>query len=289
MAGLVALAVFAGLGCSGTGGSPSETLSDAAALHRARFLVMDLRDGRVEPRGSVGDLAAERYRTTHMVFVRIAAGREQLGSESDALGHQPDESLRSYDSQDILLAAFPCTRAQWQNLTGSDDAPWATLSADLQGSVEDQGIPAHNLSHERVTAVLTTFHATHSTAELRLPSDDEWEYACRKSAATRDWCFADSRLLADGTRAPPPVDTIAVHALVWETGDGSGPEPVGQRAASPSGLHDLHGGVWELTREGRLRGGSWRDCILQARCANRQVIAPDIVHPLVGFRLVLVP
>ncbi|AUB80546.1 SUMF1/EgtB/PvdO family nonheme iron enzyme [Candidatus Thiodictyon syntrophicum] len=130
----------------------------------------------------------------------------------------------------------------------------------------------------------------------RLPSEAELEYACRAGTQTRWSCGDDEKALAD-------------HA--WFDGNSGGKtHPVGEKAANPWGLHDMHGNVWEWVQDhwhdnyqgapddGRawddisggwrvLRGGGWIDEVQSRRSACRTLVDPGLHFPDAGFRLAL--
>jgi formylglycine-generating enzyme required for sulfatase activity len=116
-----------------------------------------------------------------------------------------------------------------------------------------------------------------------LPSDAQWEYACRGGTSTAFWWGND----------PNSRSAAVNNAVVLETNSTNlGPRQVGQKSPNPFGLYDMLGNVWELTHTGSatsIRGGSWNDTLAQARCANTVAIDRGTAHALVGARLILVP
>jgi len=128
----------------------------------------------------------------------------------------------------------------------------------------------------------------------RLPTEAEWEYACR-AGTTTSYHSGDSE--SDLARSG------------WYTGNsGSQTHPVGQKTANAWGLHDMHGNVWEWCADwkgdypsgavtdptgpssgsGRvLRGGSWSYDALSCRSALRSNLHPAFRFYNVGFRVVM--
>lgn len=130
--------------------------------------------------------------------------------------------------------------------------------------------------------------------EYRLPSEAEWEYACR-AGTTNLFSFGDATTGADQ------------YAWTTETSEGTS-HPVGQKHPNAWGLYDLHGNVWEWCldwfapypamdlrdpsgpAQGKFkvfRGGGWNQEIQFARSANRFVMAPASGIHFVGFRVAL--
>lgn len=111
---------------------------------------------------------------------------------------------------------------------------------------------------------------------FRLPTEAEWEYACRA-----------------GTSGPRYGD---LREVAWTSlDDPDGPQPVGRKRPSAFGLHDMLGNVWEWcwdyldpARYGDyrvFRGGSWADPPWSVRASTRRGSAPDAVVDGVGLRL----
>ncbi len=247
-------------------------------------------------------------------MVHIPAGSFVMGSsDSDDMAMADDDEKPAHR---VRLSAFRCmvtpvTRAQWVKEMGAGKE-W-----DPKGPDDDR--PANNISWfdaVRFCNALSKKAAMEpcyridgdqvdwvSNEGYRLPTEAEWEYACRAGSQTR-WCFGND---------PGQLDE---YAWFGDNSDGE-PNPVGQKRANAWGLYDMHGNVWEwvwdwyapypskeqtnprgpsdadapileeLTDKARLlRGGScwlWAEYL---RCANRGRNRPSYRDWINGLRVV---
>lgn len=273
----VMLALLSACGGSGTGSSDG-SLSGTVNQTRAHYQVLDLASGQLTASGTIGDLATDpAYRTTKLVF-RLIDQAGQVGTPSSGLGAALDPSATNVAASPFYLSVFELTQAQWELIAGS--TPWTLLNS-LDGAddvrVGDQ-YPAIGLSQDLVGTAVQSYRSARGV-QLALPSDSEWEVACR-AGSTGTWCWGS---VADST-------TVNAQAVVWENaGATRGARTVAGRAPNALGLYDVHGNVWELTGGGNLRGGSWNDPVATARAAHRAPIDPSTRHLLVGARLVYRP
>lgn len=132
--------------------------------------------------------------------------------------------------------------------------------------------------------------------EYRLPSEAEWEYACR-AGTTNLFSFGDDPSVADQ------------FAWTAENSDAT-THPVGMKRPNPWGLYDMHGNVWEWcldwfepypaapltdpvgpasSKFKLFKGGGWNQDIEFGRSANRFMMSPSNGIHFVGFRLALGP
>jgi formylglycine-generating enzyme required for sulfatase activity len=153
---------------------------------------------------------------------------------------------------------------------------------------------------------------THATVEAipdgtgyRLPTEAEWEYACRAGTTTPFW-FGDSITDKDAN-----YDATVVYGKNGKVGEyRKKPTPVTQFKANPWGLHDTHGNLYQWCEDCYaeypkddisdpvnlnkpeafsrvLRGGSWFDYPLYCRAAYRKRIEPAHRYSYIGFRVAL--
>ncbi|MBW2092579.1 MAG: formylglycine-generating enzyme family protein, partial [Deltaproteobacteria bacterium] len=140
--------------------------------------------------------------------------------------------------------------------------------------------------------------------KYRLPTEAEWEYACRAGTQT---AFASGKLAATQNGYDPNLDRMG-----WYKKNSNGStHPVAQKEPNAWGLYDMHGNVWEWCQDrherwygkfnstpvidpkgGRFgkkrvfRGGSWFAGPEYCRSADRLRAPPDFKSPGLGFRVV---
>jgi formylglycine-generating enzyme required for sulfatase activity len=184
----------------------------------------------------------------------------------------------------FYLGVHPATQAQWRTVMGNnpsnfngDDRPVERISwHDCQG----------------FCAELTQL----TGKPIRLPTETEWEYACR-SGFTTDYHGGSGE--------------EALKRVGWYSGNSQQQtQPVGKLAANAWGLYDMHGNVWEWCQDwygsypsGNLedyegpnrgdirvvRGGSWYSNAKNCRAASRFRVAPGRRMDLVGCRVCFCP
>jgi len=150
--------------------------------------------------------------------------------------------------------------------------------------------------------------------QYRLPTEAEWEYACRAGTTTRFYSGDAADTLRDlaslcDVSCPFPRPGWGQWAVSWDDGYPF-TAPVGRFQANAFGLHDMHGNVCEWCQdwhgedyykmsppvdphgpesgtERSCRGGCWFNFASSARAAYRSYLPPDSCHDLNGFRVVL--
>jgi formylglycine-generating enzyme required for sulfatase activity len=193
-------------------------------------------------------------------------------------------------SQGFWLGKYEITQGQWEAVTGT--VPWK--GADRVHELPDH--PATYISWDDVQTLIHALNEAAGDSLYRLPTEAEWEYACRAGTATR-WSFGD--------------DESQLGENAWYKGNvalpGLLPQRVGSKLPNPWGLHDMHGNAYEWCQdlyEGGstsgesgstgpppgtrvLRGGASFSSADHTRSAYRIAIAPDQFHYTGGARLLM--
>jgi formylglycine-generating enzyme required for sulfatase activity len=194
-------------------------------------------------------------------------------------------------SRDFWLGKYEVTQREYLAVMGTNPS---RFTGDLSCPVEKVRFTEAVEYCSSVTHLERKAGRLPAGYEYRLPTEAEWEYACR-AGTTNLYSFGD-----DGT----PAD---VYAWTMENSDGR-THPVGQKRPNPWGLHDIHGNVWEWCSDWFLpfpagdardptgppqgkfkvfRGGGWNNGVELARSANRFMMAETNGIHFVGFRLAL--
>lgn len=269
---LPALAVLvAGCGPS-TGGSTTGELADAVGVTTSDYAVLDLVDGGVAYLAAIPDLQTNAaYRDRLIAFRRVGSGAGQA-----------------------LIAVFELTQAQWLRIDPIAASPWTDVpTAVVPITAYGGSYPAFNLRADDLSTALAAFSPS-SGVRLAIPTAAQWRAAVGATSGYSWGAQADRASLAAQAVVRETALTSARLAGGTSQIDAGGPATVGSRAASPSGLYDLHGNVWEWVDGGTaVLGGSWYDPASLARAdataGSGQGLLPDVDHALIGARLVLIP
>jgi formylglycine-generating enzyme required for sulfatase activity len=239
------------------------------------------------------DLAVTLPGGATMQFVWIAPGEFIMGSPGDEPGRDPDEGPQHLVTltRGFYLAKHELTQGQWTAVMGT--APW-TGNSYVQVAANN---PAVHISWNDAQALVHSLNQAASDSLYRLPTEAEWEYACRGGTTTR-WSFGSDEALL-GRHA-------WYSANAWNAAMPWG-QPVGTRTPGPWGLFDLHGNVWEWVQDYYgtytaaaqvdptgpatgsrrvFRGGSVSDYAQYTRSAYRNTYTADLRRHNVGARLV---
>jgi formylglycine-generating enzyme required for sulfatase activity len=216
-------------------------------------------------------------------FVRIPAGTFTMG---DLESHQTPHQVTL--TKPFYLGVYEVTNAQWKRVMGKVPSHW-----------KEDALPVEQVTSEDVVQFCQKLSAMPEERKAgrnyRLPSEAEWEFACRAGTNTQ-YSFGD--------------DKSALKGYAWFDGNSGGePHPVGQKKPNFWGLYDMHGNVQEWCIDGRRRyesgnvtdprgpsdadervqrGGSWRCSASQSRSADRGGWDPTFRYDL-GFRLAMSP
>ena len=179
------------------------------------------------------------------------------------------------------------------------------------GFAQDDTHPVLNVTWNDAVA-MAQWLSQREGATYRLPTEAEWEYACRAGSATRYPGGNDPEVLL---KMANTFDAdAAVHWPAWQSRALPGHDghaftaPVGSFAPNAFGLYDMAGNAWEWTADWHdehyyaqspandppgpasgsvrvRRGGSWHTWALYARCSYRNWNSPETRYTLVGMRL----
>ncbi len=215
-----------------------------------------------------------------MEFVKIPNGSFMMGSPTSEIGSSNDERPQHQVtiSKNFYLGKYEVTQGQWKAVMGNNPSHFSGC---------DDNCPVENVSWEDAQEFIKRLNGK-GEGTYRLPTEAEWEYACRS-----------------GTTG---AYSGSLDEMGWyDKNSGDKTHPVGQKKANAFGLYDMHGNVWEWTADWYesyssgsvtdptgassgsdrvLRGGSYSWDDISLRSANRTFVSPSHRNDDWGFRVV---
>ena len=212
-----------------------------------------------------------------MEFVKVPGGTFEIGCGSWQSDCNYDETpVQTVSVGGFEIGKYEVTQGQWQAIMGSNPSKFSSCGDDC---------PVEKVSWEDAQKFIKKLNAK-GRGEYRLPTEAEWEYACRSGGKSEKYCGGNE------------VDRVA-----WYNGNsGDKTHRVGQKSPNGLGIYDMSGNVYEWTCSdygyyGRknhakcnsgvsarvFRGGSWSSGPAYVRSARRN-LDPGSRGNL-GFRL----
>lgn len=238
-----------------------------------------------------------------MKLVWCPAGTFRMGSpKSEERRDKNEEQVNVKLTKGFWLGKFEVTQGEWEQVMGT--TPWKGKEYVKAGAK----FPATYVSWGDAVAFCEKLTQQERAAgrlpegwEYVLPTEAQWEYACRAGTTTRYSFGDDDAALSDHAWWGANLDDGNANTEPYA-------HQVGTRKANPWGLHDMHGNVWELCRDvyteelpdgtdpkvkadektkglNRVhRGGSWLVEAALCRSAYRYWSQPDDRNFDLGFR-----
>ena len=221
-----------------------------------------------------------------MEFVLIPAGNFTMGSPRRERERDEDERQHKVTiTRPFYMQTTEVTQGRWKAVMGDNPSYFKGCGDDC---------PVENISWDDCQEFIRRLNQMEGTDKYRLPTEAEWEYACRAESVTRFYFGHDDRKLSE---------------YAWYVANsGEQTHPVGQKEPNAWGLYDMHGNVWEWCQDwykksyprrhvndpkgpssGSFpvsRGGSWNSNARYCRSAARYFVATALTYSYQGFRLV---
>jgi formylglycine-generating enzyme len=230
------------------------------------------------------------YKGVKQIFRWIEPGTFMMGSPTDEPEREDDERQNTVTlTQGFWLADCTVSQALWQVAMGTNPSEF-----------KDDNRPVEQVSWNDAQAFIEKLNELKPELKLCLPTEAQWEYACR-AGTTTPFSFGEEIVSSqvnfdgnypynNGRKSEYREQTVVLKSL----------------SPNPWGLYELHGNVWEWCQDlyGNystetvidpkgletgvsrvLRGGSWFGHGRYSRCALRNHAAPDGADDDIGFRL----
>ena len=253
----------------------------------SNYVKVDRVQGKQEGSPKVGDEWCDPE--TGMTFVWIKAGRFMMGSDEFGDEKPIHEVILS---QGFWLGKYPVIQQEWQQIMGANPSFF-----------KGERLPVERVAWDDTQVFIKKLNGC-GDAKFRLPTEAEWEYACR-AGTTTPFSFGNTITTAQvNYNGNYPYKNGRKGEYREKT------MPVGSLPANDWGLHEMHGNVHEWVNDWHgdyssgsvtdpigagsgsyrvYRGGSWRSSAHYCRSADRIRREPGARRRDLGFRLARIP
>jgi formylglycine-generating enzyme required for sulfatase activity len=242
-----------------------------------------------------------------MKLVLIPKGTFMMGSPPDEKGSEDDERRHEVTiSRDYHLGMHEVTQAQYTKIMGKNPSHFQgdavaerhPETGRVVKDVDTANHPVEQVSWEDAVEFCQRLSALPEEKKAgrvyRLPTEAEWEYACRAGSQMAYSFGSDEKSL--------------VNFGWYDSNSKEKTHAVGLKKANAWGLYDMHGNVWEWCADWYgeypkgsatdprspeagsyrvVRGGSWDSDAVNCRSADRYWLAPSFRFSILGFRVAL--
>jgi formylglycine-generating enzyme required for sulfatase activity len=228
-------------------------------------------------------------------FIYISAGTFTMGSSKDESGRYDNETQHQVTlTQGFYMQITEVTQGQWRGLMGNNPSFFNGCGDDC---------PVEQVSWNDAQQFIWRLNQLEGADKYRLPTEAEWEYACRAGNTS---AFASGEITALECEDGTGLDEVA-----WFCGNSAKTiHPVAKKKPNAWGLYDMHGNVSELCQDWygeyppdritdpkgpasgidrTVRGGGWKSQARHCRSACRGAVSSGQKIYDVGFRLVMMP
>ena len=253
--------------------------------------------------------SASRGTVSGMEFIHVPGGCFHMGdfrgdNKPIYLIGSDEHPVHKVCVNEFRIGKYPVTQKQWRTVMGNNPS-------DFSGCGDN--CPVENVSWNDVREFIEKLNRK-AGKDFRLPTEAEWEYACRSGGNNEKFCGGNEvdslawyeKNCGDSSAA---AATWYARAVEWYGKKRGGSiQPVGQKEPNGLGIYDMSGNVWEWVQDwydkkyykaspsdnppGPLsgktracRGGSWSDGAKDLRASFRGSKSPDYRSNNLGFRL----
>ena len=224
-----------------------------------------------------------------MDFSFISQGVYTMGSSQNEIGRSKNEKIHNISIENgFYIMKTEVSQKQWKAIMGNDPSHFKSTSGTY---------PVTNVSWDDVNEFIKKLNHILKTEKFSLPSESEWEYACRSGTKTS---------LSNGELANIGCDLDRnLNKIGWYCGNSKGTvQQIGKKNPNLWGIYDMHGNVSEWCNNSytenehldlkkinlskkTIRGGNWHSPAEFCRSAKRFFEEHDYRSKYVGFRLII--